>query len=167
MSARQSKRQPVVLVFAESINDAQSIATLMQGLRPELVGRIKARTRPTSLTRQAGDLAVRNWADELRRAVSATAAAGQPVVAVVVYRDADGPDPSGSVEAQLRQQLRGIADEVAVPVEALEAWWLLFPSATEAVRPLAWRGRLPRRARCREGPRAQSRTSAQDEAKRP
>jgi hypothetical protein len=74
-------------------------------------------------------------------------AAGQPVAAVVVHRDADGPNPSGSVEANLRRQLRGVADEGTVPVEAMEAWWLLFPDAAESVRPRAWRARLPRKVR--------------------
>lgn len=147
MSPRHTRRRSVVLVFGESINDAQSIATLIQGLRPDLVGRVKPVPRPTSLTRQAGQLAVRNWEAELRSVVTAMAAAGQPVAAVVVHRDADRPDPAGAVEAGLRQQLRGIADEVAVPVETMEAWWLLFPEATETVRPRAWRGRLPRQAR--------------------
>lgn len=147
MNPRASKRSPVVLVFGESLNDAQSIATLIQGLRPDLAGRLRPRPRPASLTRQAGGLAVRHWADQLRSVVDAMMAAGQPVAAVVVHRDADGPDSSGAVESQLRQQLQGVADEVAVPVEAMEAWWLLFPDATETVRPRAWRGRLPRRVR--------------------
>lgn len=136
-----------MLVFGESINDAQSIATLIQGVRPELAGRVKPAPRPTSLTRQAGQVVVRSWADELVTVVRATAAAGQPVAAVVVHRDADRPDPSGAVEVQLRQQLRHVADEVAVPVETIEAWWLLFPDATETVRPRAWRKRLPRQVR--------------------
>lgn len=147
MSFPRSRRKPVVLVFGESINDAQSVAALIQGMRPDLQGRVRARARPTSLTREAGPAAIRSWVSDLRTAVTATTAGGQPVAAVVVHRDADRPDPTGAVEVMLRRQLAGIAAEVAVPVEAMESWWLLFPTAAESVRPYAWKDRLPRTAR--------------------
>jgi hypothetical protein len=75
-------------------------------------------------------------------------ATGQAIAAILVHRDADRPDADGSAHSELTAQLRSMQNaHPVVPVEELEAWWFLFPDAVEAVRPLAWRGCLPRRAR--------------------
>lgn len=63
--------------------------------------------------------------------------------AVVVHRDADGPDSTGARHKQLAEQIRPIDGLPVVPVQTIEAWWFLFPDAVEAVRPSAWRGRMP------------------------
>lgn len=133
------KAQSKVLVFGESLNDAQSIATLLVAARSDLRGRVRPRPAPTSLTRAAGPDAVDSWLLKLRKAVLANEAGGSVIAAVVVHQDADGHDPRGVNEARLRRQLRGVANEVAVPVQMIEAWWLLFPGAVRAVRPISWR----------------------------
>ncbi|MGH3941112.1 MAG: hypothetical protein ACRDTG_21225 [Pseudonocardiaceae bacterium] len=51
------------------------------------------------------------------------------------------------VAADLARQLTTIGGLPVVPVQALEAWWFLFPDAVEAVRPRAWKGKLPRQPR--------------------
>lgn len=137
----------VVLVFGEDRHDAASIAALLEAGNPKLQGRVRARPRPTSLTREAKHPAVRNWVQELGDVIRATVAAGTSVAAVVVHRDADRPDPDGAVAADLTGQLSPIGGHPAVPVQAIEAWWLLFPDAVEAVRPRAWAGKLPRKRR--------------------
>lgn len=145
--SRSSARRSLVLVFGENLNDAQSVATLLVHMEPSLRGRVRPRPRPTSLTRDAGSGAVRTWAEQLRRTVAAVEAAGTPVAAVVVHQDADGPDATGAREQALRRQLRGAADHVAVPVEEMESWWLLHPTAVEALRPRSWSSALPRSPR--------------------
>lgn len=147
MTARSSTgrtRPPVVLVFGESINDSTSIACLLVAANPALAGRVRARPWPTSL-REAKHPAVRSWVADLGRAVRATEATGDRAAGIVVHRDADGPDRTGSVAADLTRQLAALGGKAAVPVQAIEAWWFLFPDAVEAVRPRAWRRRLPRR----------------------
>ncbi|MDN5857681.1 MAG: hypothetical protein L0H84_03580 [Pseudonocardia sp.] len=106
--------------------------------------RVKALPRPMSLTRDAKPPAVGRWVDQLERAVRAHTVSG-PVAAVIVHRDADAPDPAGAAHHQLARQLMSINGLPVVPVQAIEAWWFLFPEAVESVRPSAWRGRLPRR----------------------
>lgn len=133
-----------VLVFGENLNDSQSIRELLLAANSELDDRrIKALPRPMSLTREAKPDAVRRWVDQLDRAVRAHRAGGS-VAAVVVHRDADGPDATGAIGNQLAGQLSSIGGLPVVPVQTIEAWWFLFPDAVEAVRPSAWRGKLPR-----------------------
>ncbi|WP_419918205.1 hypothetical protein [Candidatus Poriferisocius sp.] len=72
--------------------------------------------------------------DQLRSAVDAYE---EQVVCVFVHRDADTPDLQGEVEQQLQANLRKAGIDQAhaiVPVEEIEAWWLLFPTATEKLK---------------------------------
>lgn len=136
----------VVLVFGESINDARAVAHLIEALCPSLKGRVRSLPRPTSLQRSASGTKVAKWLGLLRSAVNAYR---QPVVCVFVHRDADGPDPLGTVEQTTNAGLRSAGMRYAravVPVEEIEAWWLLFPAATEALRD-SWSGTLSRGAR--------------------
>jgi len=140
-----------ILIFAESLNDSQSIAELVLAVNPALGGRVRPRPRPTSLTRQAGTRAVARWVEDIRQAVVAHEAAGRHVAAVLVHRDADSADPDGEIAAKLKNQLASVGGHPVVPVQAIEAWWFLFPDAVEAVRPRAWRDLMPRRSRDVEG----------------
>lgn len=133
------------MVFGESINDSTSVAHLLLAANPDLAGRVRARPKPTSLTREARPPAVQTWVARLRQTVRAVEAAGDRVAAVVVHRDADGPDPTGRVAADLTSQLVEFDGRAVVPVQAIEAWWFLFPDAVEAVRPGAWKGKLPKK----------------------
>lgn len=139
--------RPVVLVFGESPNDAESVEHLLVAANPDLEGRVRATPKPASLVRDAGRPAVRDWVARLDNVVTATEATGVRVVAVVVHRDADFPDPRGEAAAELERQLARIGGKPVVPVQTIEAWWLLFPDAVEAVRPQAWRGKLSRKPR--------------------
>lgn len=136
-----------MLIFAESRNDSESLRELLVAANPRLECRVRPRPRPTSLTREASLPAIRGWADALRRSVKAHTVAQGPVAAVLVHRDADGPDPDGRVAEELGRQLSDISGHPVVPVQAIEAWWFLFPDAVEAVRPLAWRDCQPRKDR--------------------
>jgi hypothetical protein len=90
---------------------------------------------------------VGRWVDDISRAVVAYQVARRPVAAVLVHRDADGADPDGYVAAELGSQISSVRGHPVVPVQAIEAWWFLFPDAVEAVRPRAWQGVMPRRSR--------------------
>lgn len=146
-SSPRPNKQGTVLVFGESVNDSQSIMHLLIGANASLAGRVRSLRRPVSLTREAKPDAIRDWVGELRRTVQAFEANDGRVTAVVVHRDADGHDPDGEVAADLAQQLAALNGHPVVPVQAIEAWWFLFPDAVEAVRPRAWKGKLPRQPR--------------------
>lgn len=143
---RPTSRGPgSILVFGENRNDSRSVRELLLAANATLdERRVKALPKPMSLTRDAKPDAVRKWVDQLDKAVRGHQATG-PVSAVVVHRDADGPDLTGTVEAALTQQISCIGGKSVVPVQMIEAWWFLFPDAIEAVRPAAWRGRIPRK----------------------
>jgi len=136
-----------ILIFGESLNDSRSIAELVLAANPALDGRVRALPRPTSLTRKAGSRAVSRWVEEISGVVAAYQVARRPVAAVLVHRDADGADPDGRVAADLGSQISSVRGHPVVPVQAIEAWWFLFPDAVEAVRPHAWRGVMLRRDR--------------------
>ena len=132
-----------MLVFGESRNDRLAIVRLIEALCPELAGRVRERPHPVSLNRSASPRSVSGWIGRIADAVSSH---DQPVVCVFVHRDADGPDPGGRLHRATEAALRhaGIAGAHAVvPVEEIEAWWMLFPDATEQLR-RSWRGTLQR-----------------------
>ena len=144
--ARAPRTAAVALVFGESHNDRASIVRLIEALCPDLEGRVKARPHPVSLTRSASPRSVSGWIERIADSVSSH---GQPVVCVFVHRDADGPDPGGQLHRETEAALRhaGITGAHAVvPVEEIEAWWMLFPDATEQLR-RSWRGTLKRAER--------------------
>jgi hypothetical protein len=147
MRRAQRHARGAVLVFGESRNDSDSIAELVIAANPSLRGRVRPLPRPTSLTRTAGALAVRRWVDDIATAIRGHQAVQGPVTAVLVHRDADGPDPGETVAAALQCQLASLGGHPVVPVQAMEAWWFLFPDAVEAVRPGVWRNCMPRRRR--------------------
>jgi len=130
----QRKRTPIVLVFGENPHDSLSLAALIRSIRPDLVGGVETSRRPASLTREASPPKVKNWVSEIARVVAATTAAGRPVAAVVVHRDADRVDLKGEEEQRLANGLAGLPHAVpAVPVVAIESWWFYFGDATESV----------------------------------
>lgn len=145
---RPARRGPgTILVFGENLNDSQSIRELLLAANADLdERRVKALPKPMSLTREAKPDAVRKWVEQLDKAVRGHRASG-PVSAVVVHRDADGPDSNGVSSEALGLQISSIDGLPVVPVQTMEAWWFLFPDAVEAVRPAAWRGRMPRSKR--------------------
>ncbi len=133
----------MVLVFGESRNDRRAVAQLIKALCPALQGRVRVRPYPMSLQREASAHAVSGWMERISRAV---ASHGEAVICVFVHRDADGPDPDGQLQKATENVLR-TADipgaHAVVPVEEIEAWWMLFPDATERLR-RSWRGMLQR-----------------------
>lgn len=138
------RRPPVILVFGENVNDSQAIRSLAEFVNDNLAGKIKVRAKPVSLTRGSGSDATRRWAKNLIDIVEATERGGQPVKAVLVHRDADVLDATGSEEEALRLALSSIPFLVpVVPVVTIESWWLYFVDATESC-VADWAGRLPR-----------------------
>jgi hypothetical protein len=143
-------RRPLILVFGESRNDVDSIAELVRAMNPSFD--VAVRMRPPSLTRDAGARSVRTWSTTLEQLITVGRSQGLDIRAVVVHRDADGPDAEGAQEALLARQLASlrrapVVPVPAVPVETIEAWWFLFPDAVESVNPVAWKGVMPRHRR--------------------
>ena len=142
----QTDRAAVALVFGESRNDRRAVAQLIEALCPVLQGRVRVRPHPMSLQRAASAHAVSGWMERISRAV---ASHGEDVICVFVHRDADGPDPDGQIHRATENLLRAASIRGAhavVPAEEIEAWWMLFPDATERLR-RSWRGTLHRATR--------------------
>lgn len=149
-SHRSVKRdRPVILIFGEGTgaggsNDARALVHLLKFANPGLKDRcdIQAMPWPVSLTRTAKPAAVESWLSNIKRVAKAKGELAD-VVAIVIHRDADGPDPQGKQYAvlakDLSDQLDGYPTVPAVPVQMTEAWWFLFPEAVRAVAPGAWR----------------------------
>lgn len=140
---RGPKKTPVVLVFAESPNDSNSIKILVEHFAAELHGRLSIETRkdPPSLTGAADRKAVQTWLEKVTKLVR-TETNLRDVHAILVHRDADYLDSEHQEEQRLREQLREhLASYVPterlhpiVPVQELESWWLLFPDACSRTR---------------------------------
>lgn len=146
MNSRRS-RQPVIIIFGESKNDTDCLRELVRHANPTFTGRISPRPRPTSLTKGAGRGAVRGWLDQITDVITIERRKGTSIAAVLVHRDADGPDPDMDVRRNLAADLTSIPALPVVPVQMMEAWWFHFPDAVEAVRPGVWRNVMPRAGR--------------------
>ncbi|WP_419839722.1 hypothetical protein [Candidatus Poriferisodalis sp.] len=129
------------------MNDTQAIKRLIEALCPELKGRIQARREPTSLQRDASEQSVLGWTDRIADVVYSNE---RPVACIFVHRDSDIDDPQGRLQQETETALRdsGLPNAHAVvPVHEIEAWWLLFPDATEQLRPSVWKDALQRSSR--------------------
>lgn len=141
--AKKPKR-PVVLLFAENPHDSTAMKSLIAHANPSFssVADVAVMRDPPSLTRTASEGPRKNWLEKVA-AIAAARNTLQPVRAVLVHQDSDGPDHDGTVEQNLRGALATHVPDVTthpvVPVQMTEAWWLLFPDAIRAVRPEAWR----------------------------
>lgn len=168
---RHQSNRPVVLVFAESLNDARALRSLIEALCPSLEKRVRVQVRPPSLQRSAGQQPVRKWMNSLCHAIDGISR-NSSVACVFVHRDSDGPDPRGQLQSATEALMRraGISNgHAVVPVEEMEAWWLLFPQATEGFR-TTWAGTLPKSRRTVDsisGPKEElmRRTGAKDRKK--
>ncbi len=142
--SRRQSNPSIVLVFAESLNDARALRSLIEALCPSLRDRVREQPRPPSLHRSAGRQPVTRWLDGVSDVVKVVSMRAS-VACVFIHRDSDGPDLPGrlaaSTEAAMRQA--GIENgHAVVPVQEIESWWLMFPQATEGFR-TAWSGTLP------------------------
>ncbi len=141
-SRRQSSHS-IVLVFAESLNDARALRSLIEALCPSLKNRVREQPRPPSLQKSAGLQPVRRWLDGVNELVE-RASMRASVACVFVHRDSDGPDPRGRLAASTEASMRRAGIEnghAVVPVQEIESWWFMFPRATEGFR-TAWSGTL-------------------------
>ncbi len=138
-----------VLLFGENPNDTQALRELILGLCPGLrPSEVHVLREPPTLQRNAGTATVRTWVDRAAAALRAARVALGEAVCIFAHSDADAPD-DGSFEVQRTRELReaGFGQARAVvPVESIEAWWLLFPAATESV-VHGWRHALDQRPR--------------------
>lgn len=140
---RCQSTQSIVLVFAESLNDARALRSLIEALCPSLKNRVREQPRPPSLQKSAGPQPVRRWLDGVNEVVE-RASMRASVACVFVHRDADGPDPGGRLAASTETSMRRAGIEnghAVVPVQEIESWWFMFPRVTEGFRD-AWSGTL-------------------------
>lgn len=142
---RVGRGKPKVLIFGESRNDRQSIKILLGALEPGLEERfdIQEISEPPSLNSSIGPEKIRNWLSAVARVVKAQEATGR-VHAVLLHQDSDEYVESKASARDLiaRLEKEGISAhiqlEAVIPVEELEAWWLMFPEAVRKVNPGAW-----------------------------
>ncbi|HYO56546.1 hypothetical protein [Archangium sp.] len=134
-------RPPLVLVFGEDENDTKSIRELIEGLRPELVGKVQHRRHPLVLIKNARPEDVPDRAQRIADAVD-IARATHDVACVFAHEDCDDVEPKheavcAKIEAALAKA--GCPAHAVVPAWELEAWWFMWPEAVQAVRPKSWR----------------------------
>ena len=145
MNARGRPRRPsaqtkadIVLVFGESQNDTAAIVELVGALRPDL--RVQAVKSPLVLIRDANPRDVPSRADRIASVVRGFRE-DYTVRAVIAHEDADCVEPGHKAIAKKIEEgfrLAGLVAIAAVPAWEIEAWWLLWPDQTGAVRK-SWR----------------------------
>jgi hypothetical protein len=154
--ARRAGPSRIILAFGESPNDTRAPSELKAALRPDLPP-VAPRPRPIILRRDAEAAKGRSMADRIAAVVRAETVAHK-VVAVLVHRDLDAPEPRDDAslthesETELRRHLAaavpgGCAVIPVVCAWEMEAWWFLWPDQVAAHR-ASWR-RLPRQGRRR------------------
>ncbi len=128
----------MILVFGEEDNDRSAIRVLVDGLRPDLRGRVRIEERrsPFTLVKDREGAKLRSRASKVVAVVRAEQVK-QPVRAVVFHQDTDEVEPSHVAGAQkIRAACRDCPGTVVAAVAAreVESWWFLFPDAVGAVR---------------------------------
>ena len=134
----------MVLVFGEDPHDCAAVRILVEGLRPDLAGRVSVQQRRAPMTLVRGLDAAR--ARSLARKVVMTARAEEAkratrVRACVLHKDTDAVEPSSAALAdEIRHAYAGCPGLVVPAVAAweVEAWWYLFPDAVATTR-ATWR----------------------------
>lgn len=133
-----------IVVFGENLNDSKAIKQLVLHLCPSLSeGDVVVLREPPTLQRGSAAATVRAWSERAIAAMEASRAVRGSPVCVLVHTDSDGPGGTAFANDRTRElQQGGLAEAHAViPAESIETWWLLHPTATEAVVP-SWRGAL-------------------------
>ncbi len=138
---KADKRPSLVLIFGESENDTKSIRELIEGLRPDLVGKVKPLREPLVLIKNARPEDVPERARKIADAVDINRATND-VACVFAHEDCDDIEPKheaacAKIEAACAKA--GCPAHAVVPAWELEAWWFMWPEAVQAVRPKSWR----------------------------
>jgi hypothetical protein len=129
------------LVFGENDHDRRAIKALIEGLRPDLAGRVHARRQPLCLIKN------RPAEDALSEAekIAAVVHAEKPVCAVFAHEDCDEVEPAH--EALAKRKAAALASAIddpgcsitaVTPAWEIEAWWFLWPQAVREANP-SWR----------------------------
>ncbi|HZI04621.1 MAG TPA: hypothetical protein VEZ71_11390 [Archangium sp.] len=138
---KADKRPSIVLLFGEDENDTKSIRELIEGLRPELAGKVQHRRQPLVLIKNARPEDVPERAQRVADAVDIERAT-HDVACVFAHEDCDEVEPKHlAVCAKIETALAkaGCPAHAVVPAWELEAWWFMWPNAVQAVRPKSWR----------------------------
>jgi len=138
---KADKLPSLVLVFGEDENDTKSIRELIEGLRPELVGKVQHRRQPLVLIKNARLEDVPERAQRIADAVDIERAT-HDVACVFAHEDCDAVEPQHEgvctkIETALAKA--GCPAHAVVPAWELEAWWFMWPEAVQSVRPKSWR----------------------------
>lgn len=134
--ARRKRKPPIVLVYGEDKNDTTAIAELIVALCPALEGRIKAKTTPTVLIRDAKPTDVPTRVQRVAADVRAESVT-RDVVCVFAHEDCDDFSPSHVSITKKIEDAFARADlgvHAVTPSWELEAWFFLWPSALTAHR---------------------------------
>jgi hypothetical protein len=135
------KRPPLVLVFGEDENDRASLRELIEALREDLAGKVQTRREPLVLIKNAKPEDVPDRAKRIADTVDISRAT-HDIVCVFAHEDQDDFEPKHEetckkIEEALERA--GCPAHAVVPAWELEAWWFMWPSAVQAVRPKSWR----------------------------
>jgi hypothetical protein len=138
-----------IVVFGENTNDTNALRELVLGWCPGLSSAdVRVVREPPTLNRGAHQRALLSWIDKARRVLAAARIAIGEIICILAHSDSDMYD-DGAFEASRTADLRTAGFPQAhavVPVQAIEAWWLLHPDATESIVP-SWRGALSNQSR--------------------
>lgn len=140
----------MVLVFGESEHDRRAIVHLVQGLRPDLRGKVEERRQPLVLIKGALPQKARSNAVEIASLAQREQEARE-LLAVLAHEDCDALEPAHiEVSKKIENELRNAgcpAEPIAVtPAWEIEAWWMVFPEAVGRIvqgwrDPVDWLGR--------------------------
>lgn len=141
-SARRRARHVVPIFSENSDTDGRALQALARGMAGgDARLAFKPIRNPPSLQRGASPKKEARWLDRIANVVDGESRRGN-LLAVIVHRDADGPDPHGKFKQELERLIRDrfvAPGHAVVPVQEMEAWWLAYPEALEQAR-ADWRG---------------------------
>ncbi len=126
-----------MLVFGESEHDRRAIKRLVEGLRPDLDGKVEERRRPLVLIKGTLPGTARSNAAEIAQLARA-ACTSSDVLAVLAHQDCDALEPAHEEAAERIERELAAAKCPAMaigvtPAWEIEAWWMLFPEAVGRV----------------------------------
>lgn len=133
-----------IVVFGENLNDSRALKELIIHICPGLSDRdVVVLREPPTLQRGAATTKVKKWVDRALAAIYASRSVRGDPTCVLVHTDSDGPGGVAFArERTLELRRAGLTEAHAVvPTEAIEAWWLLHPMATEGI-VRSWQGAL-------------------------
>lgn len=130
-------KSKAILVFGENDNDRSALIEIAKALAPEAKIHYEKRNKPLILaSKQERAETVRSTEQDIAKLVK-VAQVRFDVLAIIAHRDCDDIEPAHvKMATDIKANLQGVGVKhivAATPAFELEAWWLLFPNAAQAV----------------------------------